>query len=74
MTEQILSVIDTATDMVIATVPVNVYPIIVTPTNDSQNAYVANFGSGNVSIIDTTLNTVSSVVTTDVDPRPMAAA
>jgi YVTN family beta-propeller protein len=63
-----VSVIDTATDMVIATVPVAPYPYGVAVTPDSSKVYVTNtvFFPPNtvstVSVIDTATNMVVAVV------------
>ncbi|MGH6839291.1 MAG: beta-propeller fold lactonase family protein [Methylocella sp.] len=57
-----VSVIDTATNKVVATVPVagGVGSIAVAP--DGKHAYVANFDSNTVSVIDTASNTVVATV------------
>ena len=57
-----VSVIDTATNMVVATIPVGEYPFGIAVTPDGKHAYVANNLSGNVSVIDTTTNTVVATV------------
>src|SRR5215813_7056169 len=57
-----VSVIDTATNTVVATVPVGVRPIGVAITPDGTHAYVANRISGGVSVIDTATNTVVATV------------
>jgi YVTN family beta-propeller protein len=54
-----VSVIDTASDTVIATVPVIEFPIAVIVSPDSSRVYVANFSSQKmVSVIDAASNTV----------------
>jgi YVTN family beta-propeller protein len=63
-----VSVIDTVTNMVSATVDVGVDPVGVAVTPDGKRAYVTNHGSSNVSVIDTANNTVSATVDVGVDP------
>ena len=63
-----VSVIDTATNKVIAKVQVGSNPLGIVATPDGKKVYVANFGSldfpGNtVSVIDTATNTVTDTVT-----------
>ena len=62
MIDNTVSVIDTATNTVIATVPVGIYPIGVAVTPDGTKVYVANAGSDNVSVIDTATNKVTATV------------
>jgi YVTN family beta-propeller protein len=50
----IVSVIDTMTASVVATVAVGMLPVAVTITPDGTLAYVANRNSNTVSVIDTT--------------------
>ena len=57
-----VSVIDTATNTVVATVTVGGGPFGVAITPDGVFAYVANFGSGTVSVIGTATNTVVATV------------
>lgn len=56
-----ISVIDTATNTVVATIPENV-PTGIAITPDSTRAYVTNLISNTVSVIDTTNNTVVATV------------
>ena len=58
----ILSVIDTATDNVTATVPVGIWPYTVAVNPAGTKAYVVNAGSRTVSVIDTTINKVTATV------------
>jgi len=60
--EGTVSVIDTATNTLIATVPVESSPVGVAITPDGTKAYVANRGSDIVSVIDTSTNTVTAMV------------
>ena len=68
-----LSVIDTATNTVVATVPVGLFPlggIAITP--DGTRAYVTNSNSNTVSVIDTATNTVVATVPVGVSPDGIA--
>jgi YVTN family beta-propeller protein len=68
-----VSVIDTTTDMVVATIPgVGPGPLGVAVTPDGAYVYVVNVLSDNVSVIETATNTV--VATVAVGPRPRAVA
>ena len=53
-----VSVIDTATNTVITTIPVGATPWGVAVTPDGSRVYVANSGDNAVSVIDTISNTV----------------
>ena len=57
-----VSVIDTATNTVVATVPVGSFPFGVAVTPDGKHAYVTNNGSSNVSVIRTAPNKVVAAV------------
>src|SRR5262249_45031946 len=57
-----VSVIATATNTVVATVPVGHFPRGVAITPDGTHAYVANDGSNTVSVIATATNTVVATV------------
>jgi YVTN family beta-propeller protein len=65
-----VSVIDTATNTVIATIPVGPSPVGVAVTPDGSKVYVANFSSNTVSVIDTATNTV--IATIAVGSQPIA--
>ncbi len=57
------SVIDTATNTVIATIPVGVQPAGVAVSADGSKVYVANHRqAGTVSVIDTATNTVTATI------------
>ena len=60
-----VSVIDTATNTVIATIPVGSHPQGVAVTPDGSRVYVANQGAvegvGTVSVISTATNTVTGI-------------
>jgi YVTN family beta-propeller protein len=53
-----VSVIDTVTNTVVATIQVGLAPNGVALTPDGKRAYVANWSSNNVSVIDTTTKAV----------------
>ena len=57
-----MSAIDTASNTVMATVPVGHNPVGVAVTPDGQTAYVTNFGDNTVSEIDTASNTVAATI------------
>src|SRR5260370_24873667 len=67
-----VSVIDTATYSVVATIPVGQYPAGVAITPNGAFAYVANFNSNSVSVIDTATNTVTATVTVCTSPSCLA--
>jgi YVTN family beta-propeller protein len=60
-----VSVIDIATNTVVATIPVGAAPLGVAITPDGTRAYVTNFSSARVSVIDTTTNTVVAMIPMD---------
>ncbi len=64
-----MSVIDTATGVVSATITVGNAPIGVTITPDGKHVYVANNGDGTVSVIDTATGAVSATIAVGNDPR-----
>ena len=57
-----VSVIDTATHTVVATISVGSRPIGVAVSPDGSRVYVANYASGTVSVIDTSANAVIAAV------------
>src|SRR5665811_2105497 len=57
-----VSVIDAATNTVVATVPVGSAPNGIAVTPDGKHAYVANFDSNTVSVIATSTNTVVATI------------
>ena len=71
-----VSVIDTATNMVVATVPVGAVPGWVAVTPDGKHAYVTNGNAGNppstVSVIDTATNMVVATVPVGLGPGALA--
>jgi len=69
-----VSVIDTATNTVAATVQVGIGPQGVAITPNGAFAYVANFDSNNVSVIDTATNAVVATVPVGIGPFGVAVA
>src|SRR5712691_7769333 len=67
-----VSVIDTATYSVVATIPAGNYPSGVAITPNGAFAYVANFNSSSVSVIDTATNTVTATVGVGTGPSGVA--
>ena len=66
--------IDTATNTVIATIPVGETPILVAFTLGGTRAYVTNFGSNTVSVINTATNTVEATLGVGDAPSHVAIA
>ena len=62
-----VSVIDTATNTVTATIPVGHCPFGVAVLPDGSAVYVTNSGVGTVSVIDTTTNTVTDTIPMESD-------
>ena len=67
-----VSVIDTSTNTVIATVPVGSLPFGVAVHPAGTRVYVTNISSNNVSVIDTVTNTVVATVPLGAEPRGVA--
>src|SRR5215469_881901 len=67
-----VSVINTATNTVVATVPVGATPFGVAITPNGAFAYVANFNFDDVSVINTATNTVVATVTGLNEPNGVA--
>jgi YVTN family beta-propeller protein len=67
-----VSVIDTATNTVTATIPVGLEPWGVAVTPDGSKIYVTNFGDTTVSVIETASNTVAATI--PVGNRPQGVA
>jgi YVTN family beta-propeller protein len=67
-----VSVIDTASNTVTATVRVGTNPFAVAITPDGIRAYVTNFGDNTVSVIDTPSNTVTATVSVGTNPLGVA--
>ncbi len=62
-TDATVSVIDIASNTVVATVPVGNNPYSATVSHDNARVYVANFNDNSISIIDATNNTVTTTLT-----------
>ena len=67
-----VSVIDTATNTVVATVAVGTCPAGVAVTPDGTHAYVMNFSDNTVSVIRTATNTVVKTIPVGVSPFGVA--
>ncbi len=67
-----VSVIDTTTNSVVATIGVGDDPIGVAALPDGSRVYVANAGSDNVSVIDTATNSVVATIGVGDDPQCIA--
>jgi|SRR6516165_4260777 YVTN family beta-propeller protein len=67
-----VSVINTVTNAVIATIPVGANPYSVAVTADGSKAYVTNTGSQTVSVIDTATNTVTATIPAGTFPLGVA--
>jgi YVTN family beta-propeller protein len=67
-----VSVIDTATNTVTATVRVGNGPLVVAVTPDGSEVYVTNISSNNVSVINTTTNTVTATIPVGGQPGGVA--
>jgi YVTN family beta-propeller protein len=63
-----VSVIDTATNTVTATITPFAYPNGITVSPDGANAYVANSNGNNVSVVDTATNTVLGTIPVGANP------
>jgi len=63
-----VSVIDTATNILVATIPVGNIPINLAITPDGTRVYVANGSSDNVSVIDTATNILVATIPVGADP------
>lgn len=68
----IVTVIDTTTNTVTATIPVGTIPHGIAVTPNGSFAYVANVASNAVSVIDTTNNTVTATVPVGNNPFEVA--
>ncbi|MGH6839154.1 MAG: YncE family protein, partial [Methylocella sp.] len=67
-----VSVIDTSTKTVVATIPVGTLPLGVAFSLDGKHAYVANGGSGDVSVIQTVKQKVVATVAVGTTPFGVA--
>ena len=69
-----MSVIDTATNTVIATIPVGDTPCGVAVSPDGTRAYVTNLVDDTVSVIDTATNTVTATIPVGDGPDGVAVS
>jgi YVTN family beta-propeller protein len=70
--DKTVTVIDTATNTVTATIPVGANPEGVGVTPDGRTVYVANVGETFVSVIDTATNTVTATIPVGAGPFGVA--
>ncbi|HEY4587156.1 MAG TPA: beta-propeller fold lactonase family protein [Brevundimonas sp.] len=73
-TDNTVSVIDVATDTVIATIAVGQAPEGVAVSPDGARVYVSNSGSNTVSVIDAASKVVTATVSVEANPRAMSIA
>jgi YVTN family beta-propeller protein len=69
-----VSVMDTHTNQVVASVPVGHFPADVAASPDGHRAYVTNRGSNSLSVIDTTTNQVIATVPVGLLPARVAVS
>jgi YVTN family beta-propeller protein len=69
-----VSVIDTANNTVIATIPVGTFPQGVAVSPDGRKVYVANESSNYVSVIDTAKNKVTATIPVGIEPPGVAVS
>ena len=67
-----VSVINTLTNLVVATITVGSGPIGVAITPDGSHVYVTNYGAGTVSVITVATNVVAATVTVGTNPFGVA--
>ena len=73
ITDHTVSVIDTATNTVITTIPVGTFPFEVAITPNGTRAYVTNNDlSGSIYVIDTATNTVIATILAGANPYQVA--
>ncbi|WP_143822099.1 beta-propeller fold lactonase family protein [Mucilaginibacter pedocola] len=67
-----VSVINTANNAVVKTIPVGWNPIAITRSPDGAYVYVSNYKSGTISVINTYSNTVTATITVGTNPAGLA--
>ena len=67
-----VAVVNTATNAIVASLPVGQVPGDIAITPDGRRAYVANEGSDDVSVIDLAANAVIAIVSLGGSPRGLA--
>jgi YVTN family beta-propeller protein len=70
----VVTVLDTATEAVVTTVPVGAYPVRVALSPDGTRAYVSNRDADSVSVIDTGTDTVVATIPVGDSPTTLAVA
>lgn len=71
-TARTVKVVNTATNQVVATIPVQTSPSAIAVSPDGNSVWVANSGSRTVQRIDTRSNTVTATVTVGTTPTALA--
>ena len=66
-----MTVIDGATDRVLATLRTGVFPWAICYDAEDDKVYCANAGNVNVSVIDGALDSVVATVCTDTEPKAL---
>ncbi len=69
-----LTVVDTATRVVLTTVTVGANPSGVAVSPDGNRVYIANSGAGTLSVVSTVTNAVTSTITVGANPVGVAAS
>ena len=69
-----VTVIDSKSDEVAATIAVGDQPIRISPSLDRSKAYVSNQQSGTVSVIDTSMLNVTNTINVGVSPQESAVS
>jgi YVTN family beta-propeller protein len=72
VTGNVVQVIDTATNQVMATITVGTGPFSLKVTPDGSRVYVANYATNNVSVINTASNTVTATIPVGGSPASVA--
>ncbi len=67
-----VSVLDTTSNSIVATIPVRTRPFLAAVTPDGKRLYVPNHDSGTISVIDTATRTVTTEIKVAPDPHWVA--
>lgn len=73
-TADVVKVIDTSTDAVVATIPVGTRPQGVAASPSGDLVYVANAGDNSISVIETTSNAVLATIAVGSSPQELAVS
>lgn len=71
---QTVSVIDTTSDTVIATIPVGFFPMGIDHSPDGSTVYLTLFSDDTIQVIDTSTNTLVSTASLEPGAKPIAIA